>query len=205
MRLPMFPLGTVLFPHMPLLLNVFEPRYRRLLADCLAADPPEFGVVLIERGTEVGGGDSRFGAGTTAHVLQAAELAPGVFRLAARGARRFAVSGWLPDDPYPAADIRFLPDGEPGVDYGLRAEAEPLVRRALAMRSELGDPSLWSATVELDDDPVVAAWQLAAVAPLGELSQLELLQRTDVNALLGRLVELVSEECEVLAFRLSGG
>ena len=58
-RLPMFPLGTVLFPYAVLPLHVFEPRYRALTEHCLAGDGC-FGVVLIERGSEVGGGDTRF-------------------------------------------------------------------------------------------------------------------------------------------------
>ena len=60
--LPMFPLGTVLLPGAPLPLQVFEPRYRGLTHDCLAG-VPEFGVVLIERGSEVGGGDVRTNVG----------------------------------------------------------------------------------------------------------------------------------------------
>ncbi|MET1002223.1 MAG: LON peptidase substrate-binding domain-containing protein, partial [Acidimicrobiia bacterium] len=51
----MFPLGSVLFPHALLPLHVFEPRYRVMMRHCLEGDK-EFGVVLIERGSEVGGG-----------------------------------------------------------------------------------------------------------------------------------------------------
>ncbi|HEX4162859.1 MAG TPA: LON peptidase substrate-binding domain-containing protein, partial [Acidimicrobiales bacterium] len=57
-RLPMFPLSAVLFPQATMPLHVFEPRYRQLMHDCLEGDP-RFGVVLIERGSEVGGGDQR--------------------------------------------------------------------------------------------------------------------------------------------------
>ena len=52
-RLPMFPLGSVLFPELGLPLRVFEPRYRQMVVDCLDTDR-SFGVVLIERGSEVG-------------------------------------------------------------------------------------------------------------------------------------------------------
>ena len=55
--LPMFPLGTVLFPHMPLRLRVFEQRYLVMLSDLLQSQTAEFGVVLIDRGQEVGGGE----------------------------------------------------------------------------------------------------------------------------------------------------
>ena len=64
----MFPLGTVLFPSGVLPLRVFEPRYRDMLEDLLSGNR-EFGVVLIERGSEVGGGEVRSGIGTMARIL----------------------------------------------------------------------------------------------------------------------------------------
>ena len=57
-ELAMFPLQAVLLPGMVLPLHVFEPRYRALMDHCLAGDR-EFGVALIERGSEVGGDDVR--------------------------------------------------------------------------------------------------------------------------------------------------
>ena len=72
----MFPLGTVLFPHGVLPLHVFEPRYRTMTERCLA-DDATFGVVLIERGSEVGGHDERFDVGTAARILQAGRLEDG--------------------------------------------------------------------------------------------------------------------------------
>ena len=61
--MPMFPLGSVLLPGVVLPLHVFEPRYQQLVRDCLETDEHEFGVVLIDRGSEVGGGDSRTDVG----------------------------------------------------------------------------------------------------------------------------------------------
>ena len=98
--LPMFPLGTVLFPHAVLPLHVFEPRYRVMMRRCIDGDG-EFGVVLIERGNEVGGGDTRFDIGTVARIVQAAELEDGRFAIAAVGLGRFQVVRWLAEDPYP--------------------------------------------------------------------------------------------------------
>src|SRR5919109_706380 len=51
--LPLFPLGSVLFPGATLRLHVFERRYRRMVAACLEASPPEFVVLLIKEGDEV--------------------------------------------------------------------------------------------------------------------------------------------------------
>ena len=110
--LPMFPLGTVLFPFAPLSLHIFEPRYRALAQDCVRGNG-EFGVVLIERGFEVGGGDTRFGTGTVAHLVEAVELPDGRWLLTAVGTRRFRVATWIPDDPYPLALVQDLSEPEP--------------------------------------------------------------------------------------------
>jgi Lon protease-like protein len=111
----MFPLGTVLVPGGLLPLHVFEPRYRRMVADCLAGDR-RFGVVLIERGSEVGGGDVRTDVGTMARIVQAEEAPDGRWGLVALGVERIRVDAWLPDDPYPRAETSEWPDevGEVG-------------------------------------------------------------------------------------------
>ncbi len=137
----MFPLGTVLFPYGVLPLHVFEPRYRALVADCLAApDGPEFGVVLIERGSEVGGGDTRFDVGTVARIVDASAFDDGRYALATVGTRRLRVLRWLPDDPYPQAVIEELE--EPAGDATDATDAIVLVeqrlRRVLGLASELG-------------------------------------------------------------------
>jgi Lon protease-like protein len=204
----MFPLGTVLFPGMPLTLHVFEPRYRALMAACVAGaergEPPEFGVVLIERGTEVGGGDQRFGTGTVARLTQVAELPDGRYATLAVGTRRVAVRSWLPDDPYPRAEVDDLDDAwfDPALDQPLLERAEAAVRRCLSLKQELGEPG-HPPDVELDEEPLATAWQLAAIAPLGELDQLALLRSASCTDLLGRLASMADEEATVLAFRLS--
>src|SRR5918995_868865 len=113
---PMFPLGTVLVPGMVLPLHVFEPRYRRMVDDCRAGDGT-FGVVLIERGSEVGGGDVRTDVGTLARILRADELPDGRWILGALGIHRIRVEQWLPDEPYPRAEIVEWAD-EPGKPAG---------------------------------------------------------------------------------------
>src|SRR5262245_29146678 len=105
--LPMFPLGTVLFPQAMLPLHVFEPRYRVMMRHCLDTDN-EFGVVLIERGSEVGGGDLRFPVGTLARIVQASQLDDGRYAIAAVGLHRIRVLQWMPEDPYPLAEIDAL-------------------------------------------------------------------------------------------------
>lgn len=202
-RLPMFPLGTVLFPHAPLPLHVFEPRYRRLVADCLATDR-RFGVVLIERGFEVGGGDQRFGTGTVAEIVEAAEIGGGRWALICLGVERVEVDEWLPDDPYPVAHVRPRPEagGEP--DRSEIEEARRLVASCAAMRAELGEPGP-PAVVQVSDQPSLAVWQLCALAPIGPLDDLALLRLDSPADRLRRLVALLADERAVLARRLGGG
>jgi Lon protease-like protein len=190
-ELPMFPLGSVLFPSMPLALRVFEERYLAMLASILQDEPSEFGVVLIERGQEVGGGEHRFDVGTIARIGEL-DSAEGFIALVAHGTRRIRVVEWLPDDPYPRALVVALDDFV--WDAALapaREQAEQAVRRALAVGAEFGDVQ-YSATVELEDDPVDAAWQLAGIAPLNELDQLQLLQASTLPNLLSDLEQLAT-------------
>lgn len=200
----MFPLGTVLFPSVVLPLHVFEERYRRLTRDCLEGGG-EFGVVLIERGNEVGGGDVRTDVGTAARIVEADELPDGRFGLVTVGVRRIVVDEWLPDDPYPRAEVHDWPDREGPADEAataLRTMLGPF-RRAVAYKGELRESAV-PATIELSDDPGVAAFQAAAVGPLGPLDQLRVLATEGAIERLTLLATLFHEEAEVLAARLSG-
>ncbi|WP_210506846.1 LON peptidase substrate-binding domain-containing protein [Naasia sp. SYSU D00057] len=200
---PMFPLGTVLFPSMPAVLRVFEERYLAMLASVLQEEPAEFGVVLIERGMEVGGGDHRFRVGTFARITQLMQ-GEGFVGLVAEGAQRFEVERWLPDDPYPRAEVRLLPDLEWDESFRpLLEETERVVRRVLAQASEFAEQR-WSADVELVDDPVAAAWQLAGIAPLGELDQVALLRASTVEGLLTDVQRLATAALETLTSSLLG-
>lgn len=181
--IPMFPLGSVLFPAMPLALRIFEPRYLQLLQDVLPEQPAEFGVVLIERGQEVGGGEKRFALGTMVQVADL-KVGDGYLSLLGEGTRRIEVVEWHVDDPYPRATVRELAPLE--WDDALqerRDQTEALVRRTLARASEFDDVA-WTAGVQLDDDPVEALWQLAAIAPLGPLDQIRLLSCSSARQLL---------------------
>jgi uncharacterized protein len=110
--LPMFPLGTVLLPFQVLPLHVFEPRYQALVRTCLSGEP-EFGVTLIERGSEVGGGDMRAGVGCLARIVDVKQFPDGRLALVAVGTTRLEVIEWLADDPYPQAMIAELDEGPP--------------------------------------------------------------------------------------------
>ena len=201
--MPMFPLGSVLMPAMPLNLRIFEERYLKLLGDLLGEETPEFGVVLIERGQEVGGGEKRMGVGTIASVNEIGTTDE-FYGLQSVGSRRFRVNGWLPDDPYPVADIDFLPDLI--WDDNLmpaRVHLETKVRRLLAFASEFGDLQ-YGADVQFSDDPMEACWQLAGVLPVGQLDQLDLLQSQSAEDLIAQTNEIVNAANQSLEQMMTG-
>lgn len=193
----MFPLGSPLMPGQPLPLQVFEPRYLTMLRDIAGGDG-QFGVVLIERGFEVGGGDTRFPVGCAASIEQARAMPDGRVRLLARGQERVEVRRWLADDPYPRAEVRRLPDLTwSGEHTALLAGTEDTVRRALTVMSEYRS-QVWPADIELSDDPITRSWQLAWISPLGALDQLELLRAPSIDGLLESTARLTAEALELL-------
>jgi Lon protease-like protein len=192
----MFPLSSVLFPGAELPLHIFESRYRDLTADCMAGDG-EFGVVLIARGSEVGGGDERFDVGTVAHIEQAARFDDGRWALLAVGRRRIAVAEWLPDAPYPVAAVDDLPDGPEPVPEAQFVAATAAVRRVRTLLSELGRPApvledLGADSGQPDQDGV---WRLCAMAPFTALDAQRLLATVGT----GPRLELLIELCTALA------
>ncbi|MGN6502273.1 MAG: LON peptidase substrate-binding domain-containing protein [Pseudolysinimonas sp.] len=190
---PMFPLGSVLFPSVAIPLRVFEPRYLTMVGRLLDEEEPEFGVVLIERGSEAGGGDQRASVGTMARLVSVAAGSEDLL-IVGVGTRRFTVERWVDEDPYPQAELSTLPE----IDWSealapLRAEAEAVVRRAIARVAEPDS----DADVELSDDPAEAVWQLAAIAPLGEYDKYTLLRSTSMEGLLRRMIDLTLEAEEL--------
>ena len=202
-ELPMFPLGSVLLPGALLPLQLFEPRYLRLLDRVMAHEPHEFGVVLIERGHEVGGGDVRTDVGCVARVVRAAPSGGGRWSLVARGHRRISVERWLPDAPHPVARVRDWPDDDVPTVNGV-AHLDAVVtktRRALALCAELRDPAP-PATVEVSDDAATCSFELASLAPLGPSDRQRLLAAPGTGARLALLDEMLDDAIELLHARL---
>lgn len=196
----MFPLGSVLFPYTPLVLRVFEPRYLTMMGRLLDVEDPEFGVVLIERGFEAGGGDERASIGTMARILQVEAGAADLY-VVALGGERITVDSWREDDPHPLADVSTIaPLVWDDALAPLHREAEQVVRRLATLASTLGE-ARWDPGTALSDDPVESAWQLAAIAPLGEYDRFRLLKSTTLGGLLRGVIDLCLEEEPVLIAR----
>jgi hypothetical protein len=205
-RLGMFPLESVLFPGAILPLHVFEPRYRQMMADCVSGDAM-FGVVLISRGSEVGGGDQRVGVGTEARIEEASRLTDGRWAVVARGVRRIVVESWLSEDPYPLATVRALPSASVGAAQGVVDEAGAAVRRARALLSELGQGPTLPEPPEMTSahDPEAPVWHLCSSAPLGAMDRLRLLEIDAPAERIAVLTELALQVTEDLHRLLAQG
>jgi uncharacterized protein len=193
-ELGMFPLSSVLFPGAGLPLHVFEERYRALMARCLEADG-EFGVVLIERGSEVGGGDVRVGVGTVARIANVAELDDGRMLVVATGVRRIRVARWLADDPYPRALVDDLPDDTTVCSDAVLTGAEASLRRLRSLLSELGDVPALPHSLQIPGGPAEVGWQLCDMAPFVALD----LQRLLVAGDLESRMRLLDDLCDAMA------
>lgn len=168
----MFPLGATLLPSESLPLRVFEPRYEALVERCLVTDG-RFGVVLIERGSEVGGGDARTDVGTVAQIVDHASTGAGRYSLACTGVARIRVSTWLPDAPYPLADVEPWPespaDGDwPSARDGVIAVRERLLDLWCELAERAGRRAVRPSPLRLPADPTDCSYALATALPLAE-------------------------------------
>jgi len=188
-RLAMFPVSTVLFPYGRLPLHVFEPRYRRLVTDCLAGEG-RLGVVLIARGSEVGGGDERFDVGTVARIEAAEPQPDGRWHLVVGGLDLIRVRRWLEDSPYPSALVQDV-DAVPTEDGDDLRVAELELRRVRALLSELGEAPPMSAALSLGDSPDEIAWRLCALAPVNAFDRQRLLEASGPRDRLVLLLDLL--------------
>lgn len=201
--LPLFPLGTVLFPGLVLPLHVFEDRYRQLVQDLLALPEEEqqFGVVCIREGREVGSDGVRalYDVGCTARLSQVRGYDDGRYDLVTVGSELFRLDQLHDDLPYLRADVTWLPDLP-----GSTAEAavlQPVVRAAfdtyvgaLAAASG-GDVE----APELPDDPQVLGHLVGATMALDLADRQGLLEQPDGVARLRRGLSLLRREAGVLA------
>jgi uncharacterized protein len=136
--IPLFPLGTVLFPGSPLALHIFEDRYRALMADLLEApiDQRRFGVIAIRSGREVGthGVRAMHDVGCMAVITSITPAPDGTYDLESIGSSRFRLISLDSERPYLRGTVEWL--SEPAGDIG--GLAEIVTQRYADYRQALG-------------------------------------------------------------------
>lgn len=156
-QLAIFPLSVVLFPGTPLPLHIFEPRYKRMLADCLSGDR-RFGITPTQTGRELPGPGA---VGCVAEVRVNQELPDGRSNIVVVGGSRFVLSGMLHSTlPYLVALVQTF-DDDPGTEPSAEdAESvRDLFARYLADLRQLNDSEPEEPT--LPDDPQSLSFQVA--------------------------------------------
>ena len=188
-EMPIFPLGVVLFPGMPLPLHIFEPRYRLMISRCLEADRT-FGVALLVDGEEGQSDTVPATVGCSAHILEAAELDDGRYNLQALGERRFRILGLREQDDYLVGNVQWLDDEPEEIEAArLANQALRSLRRYLgAIGSNLGASD--GAFSVPGDAHALSLW-IAALLATPNVQKQALLETTSTAARLKTEVQLL--------------
>ncbi|TAL19328.1 MAG: peptidase S16 [Frankiales bacterium] len=200
LRLPLFPLGTVLLPGLVLPLHVFEERYRRLVSELLALPPDErrFGVVAIRSGHEVGAGGARalheIGCVATVHDVETYD--DGRVDLTTTGTTRFRLRSVDDALPYLTGEVELLPE-LPGEHATAAAAAVPAAFAAYtgALADAGGDRI---EVPELPADPLVLGYLIAATLALDLDERQALLAEPDGASRLRTELRLLRRETALL-------
>ncbi len=199
--LPLFPLGTVLYPGLLLPLNIFEERYRELVRDLLdGPEPRRFGVIAIRKGRETGvdGISALYQIGCTATLREVAEQEDGRYLLVTVGTQRFRLASLDHSRPYLQGEVDLLEE-EVG-DEAAAGLAVHAVQRgfhgyveALASREtvEVSVP-------ELPDEPLLLSYLVAASMILDLSVRQDLLAEPDAERRLGAERALLARETTML-------
>lgn len=193
MEIPLFPLRTVLFPGMPLPLQIFEERYRVMIRELLQSGG-EFGVLLIREGNEVGGSAVPHHVGTTASIEECQELPGGRFAMTARGRRRFRLKRMLAPRPYPFGEIEVIEDQYDRRDERLTRALETVrttfpayFRMALALSDQ------WARTMQLPQGAHELVDFLAPWIQVDEIQKQRLLELEPAAERVAHLAEVLDD------------
>ncbi len=191
----MFPLGTVLFPGVHLPLRIFEQRYLQLFSD-ISETNQDFGTCLIEKGHEVGGNDSRFSYGTLCKVVDSEELALGQLGIQSIGIKRVIIKKWLPDNPYPMANLEILDDSE-DTDFPYKQKIIEELERCYVLLVQMGAVQPESMNIKILGQ--LDLFSACSLAPLGQLDKYNLLKLDTSEDRSNSLLSLITSERETLA------
>lgn len=196
-EIPLFPLGTVLFPGMPLPLQVFEPRYLQMMRDH-GHDVLPFGVALVQSAREPQSIFPSHDIGTAARLLSRSERPDGRLDIVVKGERRFRILEIDTSLPYTMASVEWLEE-----ELGDGTEADTLLRIVAAQfhRYAGGIARLTKrhfGEVAIPEDPILASYDLASRLPLHTWERQRLLQSKTAVERLSEVSYLAERELALL-------
>ncbi len=189
---PVIPLNTVLFPMMPLPLQIFEPRYKTMLTDIGHRDS-RFAVALIEEGDEVGGPALPYSVACLAEVTQVQGLPDGRFLLMAQGIARVRILST--DDtakPYLLGSMQLWPEELDEVSDKLVERADRLFARYAADVMALAGEE--PEEIALPGDPSLLSYVMAAGLQIDVQTQQRLLEIAGPQSRLLSEIEILEQE-----------
>ena len=201
--LPLFPLGTVLFPGAALPLQIFEDRYKQMLQDCLAADS-RFGAVLIKEGVEVGGPAVPHPVGTVAEIIQVSDEQRGRFLISCVGRQRFRIQSISDELPYLSGSVELLAEeADEDATPELTAAVREAVAAYLALASGLGGG--WVRDVPVPTEPVSLSYLAAAAVQVDTPQKQALLEEPTASSRLRLALSLLDQSTEEIRRRVEEG
>jgi Lon protease-like protein len=180
-KIPLFPLGVVLFPDVPLPLHIFEERYQLMIGECLENDTV-FGVALYSDG-------KISPTGCTAKIVNVLKkYDDGRMDILAQGVKRFVIENIIEEKPYLQADVQFLPDKaeqEIPVSADLQEDAIEFLKKVI---ESMGQDTKVFSLEEIDSRQL--SYLLAAYGWFTTREKQELLEIDDTTGRLTRELEL---------------
>ena len=201
MKLPLFPLHTVLFPGMPLPLHIFEPRYRDMINACLQ-EKAAFGVALIRSGAEVGGPAEPHFIGTAARISRVERLPDQRLNIEAVGQERFRILALHHDQSFltgTVAPFPLLGTRDPASQQAAEA-LRPWLSRYLALLGEAARTEIKEDV--LPTDPASVAYLAAVIAQIPLAEKQDLLSISGAAELLARERAIYRREVSLLGAML---
>jgi len=203
-KLPIFPLHTVLFPGMPIHLNIFEERYRLMLQQCIRKNLP-FGVTLIKQGSEALGPLAiPHLVGCTARILHLEPLADGRINLSAIGDERFLIHSLDDSNPYLVGEVEFMEFVNTGyTDLSSFVEhLKPWVEYYLSLLSRLEDTFMDLSKIRIPSDPVRMVYIAASLLQIPPVEKQSIIAITSIHELFDHMQRLYRRETAVLKYQL---
>ncbi|HSP65201.1 MAG TPA: LON peptidase substrate-binding domain-containing protein [Candidatus Deferrimicrobium sp.] len=204
-RLPLFPLNTVLVPHMPAGLHIFEERYRELIRDC-QGQGTSFGVIGIREGLEVGRAAVPFSVGTLAQIHELEALDDGRYNLVVAGASRFRVESLDLERSYLVGRISYLEDtrgDEAAIPELARRAAVAFTEYTAGLRNLADEREPDADQAALPDDPELLSYLIAASLNVEVNRRQELLEEDSVSGRLRKCLQVLRRESVFLTQMLA--
>ena len=192
MKLPLFPLNSVLFPEAVLPLHVFEERYKQMVRSCLESRTP-FGVLLIRSGKEVGEVAEPFDVGTTARIVRVRHLEEGRMNLICVGGQRFRLGRRVSENPYLVREVKLLESTDAEIEDVTELADTAAALFAEYFRLSLAAANQWSRQVKMPGGPHELADFVASRLSVSLWTKQRLLEELSVRRRLELEKELLSD------------